>query len=385
LRHEFESGRPAVQRHRILRYRTGAVPRRHLFESFGDGHGRFKNRLDSEIGGIVYVGGNVAEGDFNGDGHLDLVIAMNKGPLRLMVGDGKGGFTGVSAFEQVGPHPDCPGPLFAADVNRDGKLDIVANQCQGGVGIFLGAGNGTFAPAIRLPIANLNRSVHHSMAVMDFNKDGNPDIAIATQAGVTILLGKGDGTFAEPAALDTGCPIKLLAADLNRDGNPDLIVMPIDPDLRPAPEFGAAGNSIHILLGNGKGGFKPLAPFTALLSAFAVEGGIANDIEVTDVNGDNVPDLVLTKQQYSYQTDQTAVAMLVFNGRGDGTFVPAGEFRNAPASRKAPESRRYPKLNFILEDVNGDHKPDLIFLDDRSGKQIGIALNLSKTKSNGSD
>jgi hypothetical protein len=71
---------------------------------FGDGHGKFKNRLDSDIDGIVYSGGNVAEGDFNSDGHPDLVIAMNKGPLRLMIGDGKGGFAGTSGFERVGPN-----------------------------------------------------------------------------------------------------------------------------------------------------------------------------------------------------------------------------------------------------------------------------------------
>ena len=231
---------------------------------FGDGHGKFKNRLDSDIGGIVYVGGNVAEGDFNSDGRLDLVIAMNKGPLRLMTGDGKGGFTAAPAFAQVGPNPDCPGPLFAADVNRDGKLDIVANQCQGGVGIFLGAGNGTFAPALRIPIPNLNHSVRQSMAVTDFNKDGIPDIAIATLTGLAVLMGNGDGTFREPVTIATGCPFKLLTADVNRDGNADLIVMPVDPELRPAPMFGAAGNSVNVYLGDGTGGFKPLPPFQAV-------------------------------------------------------------------------------------------------------------------------
>ena len=107
-------------------------------------------------------------------------------------------------------------------------------------------------------------------------------------------------------------------------------------------------------------------------------------MEVADVNGDNIPDLTLTKQQYSYQADQTKVALLVLIGRGDGTFAPPAEFRNAAATRKLPEARTYPQFNFVLEDVNGDHKPDLIFLDDRSGKQIGIALNTSKTKAAGS-
>ncbi len=345
---------------------------------FGDGLGKFKNRLDSDIGGIVYAGGNVAEGDFNSDGRPDLVIAMNKGPLLLMTGDGKGGFTVASGFERVGPNPDCPGPLVAADVNRDGKLDIIASQCQGGIGVFLGTGNGTFAPALRIPIPDLNRSVDQSMAVTDFNNDGIQDIVIATMTGVAVLMGNGDGTFREPVPLATGCPLKLIAADVNRDGYADLIVMPADPNVRPAPMFGSAGNSVNVYLGDGKGGFKPLPPFPAVLSAFSTEGGFPNHVEVADLNGDNISDLVITKQQFSYQTNQTAVALLVLAGRGDGTFAPASEFRNVAAARK------YPRFTFALADVNGDRKPDLIFLDDRSGSQIGVALNTSKTKSAGS-
>jgi hypothetical protein len=342
---------------------------------FGDGLGKFRRRLDSEIDGIVYAGGNVAEGDFNSDGHPDLVIAMNRGPLQLMIGDGKGGFTAGPALQRVGPNPDCAGPLVAADVNRDGKLDIIASQCQDGIGIFLGAGNGTFATALRIPISGLNRSINQTMAVADFNKDGIPDIAIATLTGVVVLLGNGDGTFREPVPAAEGIPLKFITADVNRDGNVDLIVMAADPSVRPAPMFGSAGNSVNVYLGDGRGGFKPLPPISAALAAFSGEGGFPNHIEVADVNGDNIPDLVVSKQQYSYETDKTEFALLVLAGYGDGTFGPPIEFRNAGLVRK------YPRFSFALADVNADRKPDLIFFDDVSGKQIGVALNTGKTKS----
>ena len=221
-------------------------------------------------------------------------------------------------------------------------------------------------------------SVDQSMAVADFNKDGTPDIAIATTTGVAILLGKGEGTFGEPVPLSTGLPLKLFAADLNRDGIADLIVLPADPDLKAAPMFGAAGNNVNVYLGDGKGGFKALPPFPALLAGFTPEGGFPNHVEVADVNGDGLPDLAITKQQYSYETDQTAAGVLFLAGRGDGTFAPPMEFRNPK------EARRYPRLTFALSDVNGDGKPDLIFLDDRSGRQIGVALNTSKAKFAGS-
>ena len=142
--------------------------------------------------------------------------------------------------------------------------------------------------------------------------------------------------------------------------------------------FGSAGNSVNVYLSDGKGGFKALPPFPAVLSGFTPEGGFPNHIEVADLNGDGIPDLVITKQQYSYATDQTASAVLFLAGRGDGTFAPPSEFRNLK------DARRYPRLTFALSDVNGDGKPDLIFLDDRSGTQIGVALNTSKGKAAGS-
>jgi hypothetical protein len=218
------------------------------------------------------------------------------------------------------------------------------------------------------------------MAVADFNRDGIPDIAIATLSGVAVLLGNGDGSFREPVLLAMDCPLKLVAADVNRDGNADLVVMPTDPNIKPAPMFGSAGNSVNVYLGDGKGGFKPLPPFSAVLSSFSADGGFPIHVEVADLNGDDIPDLVMTKQQYSYQTEHTEAGFLVLAGRGDGTFAPASEFRNAQEAR----ARKYPRFTFALADVNGDRKPDLIFLDDRSGSHIGVALNASKTKSAGS-
>jgi hypothetical protein len=137
---------------------------------------------------------------------------------------------------------------------------------------------------------------------------------------------------------------------------------------------------VNVYLGDGKGGFKPLPPFSAVLSSFSADGGFPIHVEVADLNGDDIPDLVMTKQQYSYQTEHTEAGFLVLAGRGDGTFAPASEFRNAQEAR----ARKYPRFTFALADVNGDRKPDLIFLDDRSGSHIGVALNASKTKSAGS-
>lgn len=340
----------------------------------GDGSGRFKNRVDSDIGGIVYSGGNVATGDFDGDGNLDLVIAMNNSPLQFMKGNGKGAFSIGAQLERVGPIVDCPGPLFAADVNLDGKLDLIANQCAGGIAIFPGRGDGTFSHSLKIEVPELNHSVDQSMVVTDFNHDGIPDIAVGTSTGVAVLLGKKDGSFAAPLVLQTGFPLKIATADLNGDGNPDLVVLPSDPDVKPAPMLGSAGNTVCVYLGDGRGNFKALSPFLARLSDFSADGGFPYHLEIADLNGDHVPDLVITKQQFSFETNLPLMRWLVLLGRGDGTFPTVTEFRNPG------DSRRYPRYSFALADVNGDHKLDVIFLDDRSGQQIGVALNISELR-----
>jgi len=348
----------------------------------GDGSGGFKGRIDSDIGGVVFSGGNVATGDFDGDGNLDLVIVMNNSPLQLMKGTSKGAFSigtqlAVYSPETVGrttPIVDCAGPLVAADVNRDGKLDLIANQCAGGIAIFLGRGDGTFSQPFKIEVPELNHSVDQSMVVTDFNHDGMLDIAVGTSTGVAVLLGKKDGSFAAPLVLQTGFPMKIVTADLNGDGNPDLVVLPSDPGVKPAPMFGSAGNTVCVYLGDGKGNFKALPPFLATLSGYSADGGFPYHLEIVDLNGDHVPDLVITKQQFSFKTTLPLMRWLVLLGRGDGTFPTATEFRNPG------DSRRYPRYSFALADVNGDHKPDVIFLDDRSGQQIGVALNISKPR-----
>jgi elongation factor P hydroxylase len=189
---------------------------------------------------------------------------------------------------------------------------------------------------------------------------------------VAVLLGKNDGSFAAPLVLQTGFPMRIATADLNGDGNPDLVVLPSDPDVEPAPMFGSAGNTVWVYLGDGKGNFKALSPFLAKLSDFSADGGFPYHLEIADLNGDHMPDLVISKQQYSFKTKLPLMRWLVLLGRGDGTFPTATEFQNPG------DSRKYPRYSFAVADVNGDHKPDVIFFDDRSGQQIGVALNTGK-------
>jgi hypothetical protein len=110
------------------------------------------------------------------------------------------------------------------DFNRDGNPDLaVANFWSDSVSILTGAGDGTFNAAVNYPAGTKPWSV----AVGDFNVDGKPDLAVANNGSnnVSILTGAGDGTFnaAVDYAVETW-PYSVAVGDFNRDGNPDLAV-----------------------------------------------------------------------------------------------------------------------------------------------------------------
>src|SRR5207244_964622 len=103
---------------------------------------------------------------------------------------------------------------------------------------LLGNGAGGFGPATNYPVP----SQPVSLAVQDFNKDGNPDLAVNNHGGnnVSILLGNGTGGFVPAANFPVGVyPVSVAAGDFNRDGNPDLV-----------SATSTSGSNLFVLLGN---------------------------------------------------------------------------------------------------------------------------------------
>jgi hypothetical protein len=201
-------------------------------------------------------------GDFNGDGKMDIAVAnYRSNNLTVLLGNGDGSFTATDARPATGSFPAA---IVAGDFNKDGKLDLaVDNQCGAGgacsagtVTILLGDGTGSFAPTAASPSTG---SGPLSMAVADFNGDGNLDLAIPSDCGssgtcttngaVTILLGDGTGKFTASASMAaTGLrPYGVVVGDFNGDGKPDLAIANND------------SNTVSILLGDGKGNFAPIA------------------------------------------------------------------------------------------------------------------------------
>src|SRR5687768_15947719 len=120
-----------------------------------------------------------------------------------------------------------PNDIAVADLNKDGKLDIVTCNDGDTVTVLLGHGRGGFTPAPSSPI----NVAAHLIAVGDVNNDRNPDLALTHHDSfdVVVLFGTGDGRFA-PAPNSTFTAHKggrphnhgLALSDLNSDGNLDL-------------------------------------------------------------------------------------------------------------------------------------------------------------------
>src|SRR5437899_3093836 len=166
---------------------------------------------------------SVTTGDVNGDGKPDL-IAVNTGSntISVFLGAGDGTFGAKTDF----PTGNVPHGVAVADLNSDGKLDVVvANTGADTVSVLLGQGNGSFAPATNFPTG----VAPFSVAIADLNGDGIPDLVVVNVSpganSVSVLLGRGDGTFGPKTDFPTGAdPRDVVIADLNADGIPDLIV-----------------------------------------------------------------------------------------------------------------------------------------------------------------
>ncbi len=188
---------------------------------------------------VVGVGGNyavsVTTADVNGDGKIDLICA-NSGSLgqfaslSVLTNNGKGNFPTIANYS-VASSPSC---IIAADVNGDGKPDLVyvnenkytPDGMQTGfddtLTIWTNNGSGVFSSNATYTVG----SGPSSVVAADVNGDGRLDLITANYAGasLSILTNNGSGGFALASSLSTGIqPWQVVAADVNNDGKVDLI------------------------------------------------------------------------------------------------------------------------------------------------------------------
>ncbi len=314
-------------------YRSGT-----LSVLLGNGDGTFQNAVSVPIGHLV---NSVTVADFRGNGTLDIVTADvgdahgDGGGVSVLLGNGDGTFQDALTYGlgQAGSRPNA-NAVAVGDFNGDGVPDLAtANVSDDGttVGVLLGNGNGTFQDAVTYPVSPVFLSIPGSIAVGDFNGDGQPDVIIShvvfqdTIGGLDqlfLLAGNGDGSFQAPVAFDSGhLAHALVVGDFNNDGALDVAATNI------------SGNDVSVLLGRGDGSFNHAPDFASGTGAFAIAWG--------DFNRDGIPDLVTANKH--------GQSVSVLLGTGDGTFQAPVNY----AVGRLPES-------VVVGDFNGDGIPDLI-------------------------
>jgi hypothetical protein len=295
-----------------------------------------------------------ALGDFNGDGKLDLVVvnyetaaSTSTGSVAILLGNGDGTFqTPVDIALPIQAFG-----LTIDDLNGDGHLDlaVIGTSSDGSASslqVLLGKGDGSFSAPVSGPSAFTGSSTSSctNAAGADFNGDGKTDLA--TNCG-QILLGNGDGTFTMGAG-NVYSGQGVTAADLNGDGKIDLAVA--DPFTL----------TVQTYLGNGDGTFS-------FSGAYASPYGIAA-IRALDLDGDGYTDLFVGSASNGVFGTGSQDALSQFQsllGYGNGSFV------GVPAyMAQASLSNRLP-MYYGLGDLNGDGKPDMVYIDQN---QSGLIL-----------
>ncbi|MBI3867281.1 MAG: VCBS repeat-containing protein [Verrucomicrobia bacterium] len=211
------------------------------------------------------------------------------GTATPFIGVGSGSPSGVLGWAYDIGGPSNPQELITADMNSDGKPDLIVPYRSGSVSVFTNDGSGQML--LMTNFANLSDTP--TVAVGRFNNDNLPDIAVSRygSGAITLLLGIPGGWAVGPTISGVPGPYQLVAADFNNDGYSDLAV----------PNFG--GGNLVVLLANGDGTFK--APVT-----YAVTGNVYQ-VVAGKLNNDANVDLVATS---------TSGQIAVLLGKGDGTF-----------------------------------------------------------------
>ena len=298
----------------------------------GNGDGTFAAKTDYDVGQPAY---GVVFTDLNSDGKLDIVAETSFSSTQnvsVLLGNGNGTFqTRVDyAFSGLAQ----PNSILASDFNNDTKPDIVVVNGSGAT-VFLGNGDGT----LNTPASYGSSDFATSVAVGDFNADGKIDLAVSSYGFsingvgvVSVMLGKGDGTFFSPVNYSSAIsPFSIVKGDFNGDGKLDLATANIQLD------------SVSILLGNGDGTFASRVDYPA--------GGFPYEMSTGDINSDGKTDLVIAGN---------GGGLSILKGNGDGTFQKSVNFLGGG-------------FFATVLDLNGDAKPDIISAVQVSA--VGVLIN----------
>lgn len=280
----------------------------------GNGAGRFTPAPGSPIA-LSEPFGALAVADINADGAVDLGIAYTDDAserVAVRLGDGLGRFDSTAGPPIVlGDAARFYKPFLRfADINEDGRLDVVAaNERGSALQILIGDGLGRFA-ALGTAVHTAGY-IYHSSELADVDRDGHLDLLHALRPATTgeparfvVRRGDGRGNFAHPGGTQmavSGDPAVAAVADVNADGWPDVVLTHQEH------------KALSVLLSD-RGQFSQMAgsPLKLRMPAAAVV--------VADLNRDRVADLVVTTVNSTASTLESEIVVLL--GTSTGRFLP---------------------------------------------------------------
>jgi hypothetical protein len=309
---------------------------------------------------------NILSGDFNGDGVTDLAYSLTGYPLPVpgttsvpglfvQFGNGDGTFQAPVAMSVGAPNSNSfYGESTVGDFNGDGISDL-ANIDLLYQDTLLGQKSGSFALGLNhQSTTNQNFNV---VAAGHFSAGAsNKPADLLVQSGPSLIpyVNSGDGIHFNPMPAITW-PLQagtILLTDVNGDGKADIVALSYNTAANPQNPVTTAPDVLMIFYGNGDGTFgQPVTTSTPnVLINLSRNFYMA---AVADMNGDTLPDLVLS--------DGYVVGILY--NQGGGSFV--SDWAKCGATGKAPCDEEHflagQGINSVsVQSVRGGTRPDIV-------------------------
>jgi hypothetical protein len=323
-------------------------------------------------------------GDFNGDGVTDVLVSrvnwsdvgVTPVPIQIFLGDGKGGYVDgtTQVFAAGSAYVHYVPRIFVADFNKDGVTDIFTPDFGVDGPPFPGGQNGLFlsSPASHQLVnatATLPQGLrgNHGTSIGDINGDGYTDILVNALNNVNgqaedLLINDGTGHFVSspsllPAYLKSSANVAghtwSMIADLNGDGAADIVLGTWNNN--PSPS--------QVLLNDGHGSFANAVPIDLPRSGVSGESFVG--IETIDLNGDALPDLILSVTNATDGFYDVPYIQFLVND-GGGHFHDETQARLPQSKTAAPGAASDWYLSTKVVDLNNDGFQDIV-VDDANG------------------